>query len=286
MRLNHNMNSIGLYKEYKTNIKSNKAAISKISSGLKIQSSKDNPNKIAPSETMKLKIRALQTVQRNVQDTTSMLQTADGALQQVNNSLSRMKELIVSAGDDTKTSDEKLLIQEELNSLLEGIDGIADQTDFNGIKMIGDESVVDNNLPNYKIGTIGVEVGEIKKIPLFNVSTSNLKDSDGNSLKNIDVTTRDGVDKALKIVDESVNIIGGIRARYGSMQNSLEDWYNGLGSIEETTEYASSKITDCNVAEEMAEIARTQILYQTQISLIAQSNDFPKDALNVLANAR
>ncbi|WP_294352310.1 flagellin [uncultured Clostridium sp.] len=286
MRLNHNMNSIGLYKEYKTNIKSNKAAISKISSGLKIQSSKDNPNKIAPSETMKLKIRTLQTVQRNVQDTTSMLQTADGALQQVNNSLSRMKELIVSAGDDTKTSDEKLIIQEELNSLLEGIDGIADQTDFNGIKMIGDESVVDNNFPNYKIGSIGVEVGEIKKIPLFNVSTSNLKDSDGNSLKNIDVTTRDGVDKALKIVDASVNIIGDIRARYGSMQNSLEDWYNGLGSIEETTEYASSKITDCNVAEEMAEIARTQILYQTQISLIAQSNDFPKDALNVLANAR
>ena len=82
-----------------------------------------------------------------------------GALQEVNNLLSRMKELIVSAGDDTKTSDEKLIIQEELNSLLEGIDGIADQTDFNGIKMICDESVVDNNFPNYKIGTIGVEVG-------------------------------------------------------------------------------------------------------------------------------
>ncbi|MBE6051351.1 MAG: flagellin [Clostridium sp.] len=286
MRLNHNMNSISLYKHYKGNIKSNNAAISKISSGLSIQSAKDNPNKIAPSETMKLKIRSLQTVQRNVQDTTSMLQTADGALQEVNNALSRMKELIVSAGDGSKTEQDKLIIQQELDALIKGVDSLADQTDFNGIKMIGAEGVLDNELPKFKLGCIGAEVGDLKKIPMFNVSTKNLKDSDGNALSNIDVTTNEGIAKALKVVDASVSIVGDIRARYGAMQNALEDWYDGVGSIVETTEIASSKITDADIAGEMAEIARTQILYQTQLSLIAQSNNFPKDALNVLSNAR
>lgn len=286
MRLNHNMNSLSLYKQYKTNIKSNGSAISKISSGLKIQSSKDNPNKIAPSETMKLKIRSLQTVQRNVQDTASMLQTADGALQEVNNALSRMKELIVSAGDGSKTEQDRSIIQQELKSIINNIDSLADQTDFNGVKMIGTDGVVDNNLPQYKLGCIGAEVGDLKKIPLFNVSTNNLKDADGNVLSNIDVTTDKGIAKALKVVEASVNIVGDVRARYGAMQNTLEDWYEGIGATVETTERASSKLTDADVAGEMAEIARTQILYQTQLSLIAQSNNFPKDALNVLANGR
>lgn len=286
MRLNHNMNSISLYKHYKTNIKSNGSAISKISSGLRIQSSKDDPNKIAPSETMKLKIRSLQTVQRNVQDTTSMLQTADGALQEVNNALSRMKELVVSAGDGSKTEDEKLIIQEELKSIINNIDALSNQTDFNGIKMLGSEGVVDNNFPNYKLGCIGAEVGDLKKIPLFNVSTKNLKDADGNALRDIDVTTEKGIASALKVVGASINIVGDVRARYGAMQNTLEDWYDGIDVTVETTERASSKLMDADIASEMAEIARTQILYQTQLSLIAQSNNFPKDALNVLSNAR
>lgn len=282
MRLCHNMNSLSLYNHYKKNLKVNDSSINKISSGVKISSAKDNPDKIGQSESMKIKIRSLQVAQRNMQDGSSMLQTADGALQEVNNILSRIKELSVSAADGTKSIDEKTIIQEEVNGLLAGISDLANNTEFNGIKLIGTSEVVDNGNPKYQVATTGAEVGESMKIPLFNVNPEMLRDENGNELGKINVTTMDGAGKAMKIIDAAISTVNDIRSKYGAISNKFESSYDRLESSTEIIQNASSKLTDTNVAEEIANFSKTNIMYQAQIALIAQSNQFPQDALKIL----
>lgn len=282
MRLCHNMNSLSLFNKYKKNLNVNASSINKISSGVKINRAKDNPDKIGQSESMKIKIRSMQVAQRNMQDGASMLQTADGALQQVNNMLSRIKELAVSAGDGNKTGEEKKIIQNEVNELLKGINDLATNTEFNGIKLIGNEEVIDNNNPKYQVATTGAGIGENMKIPMFNISSSVLADSQGNKMSEIDLLTEEGIGKAMNTIDEVISVIGGIRAEYGAISNKFESTSDRLASSMDMVQNASSKLTDTDIAEEVVKLSKTQILFQTQIALIAQSNDFPKDALKVL----
>ncbi|WP_143314742.1 flagellin [Clostridium sp. HBUAS56017] len=282
MRLNHNINSLNLYRGYKKNLKSNETAIDRISSGTKINSAKDNPNKIGQSEGFRIQIKSLEAAQRNLQDGVSMLRSADGALQEVNDTLVRIKELAVSASDGSKSPQDVKTIQDEIDQMKKAIDDLASNTEFNGVKLIGDTEVSNNSYPNYRELVTGAKVGDTMSVPLYNVSTNNLRDKDGNKFSDIDVTDRANVGKAISMVDEVITTITDIRARYGALENKFEDSADRLASNTQNVEKASSNIRDTDVAVEMAELARTQILNQTQIALIAQSNKFPQDALSVL----
>lgn len=282
MRLCHNMNSLKLYNKYQKNLLVNETAIKNISSGIKINRAKDNPDKIGQSESMKIRIRSMQMAQQNMQDGTSMLQVADGALQQINDILSRVKELAVGAATDTNTVEEKTIIQGEINSLLKGIDDIANNTEFNGIKLIGNLDVNDNGSPKYKIAITGSEVGESLKIPMFNVKSTILRDSDGNSLSDVSVLTGDNCENALKTIDDVISVVSRIRGEYGAISNKFDSTYDRLASSADVVQNASSKLTDADLAEEILKLSKGQIKYQTQIALIAQSNDFPRDALKIL----
>ncbi|MBD7909849.1 flagellin [Clostridium cibarium] len=282
MRLNHNINSLNLYRGYKKNLKSNETAIDRISSGTKINSAKDNPNKIGQSEGFRIQIKSLEAAQRNLQDGVSMLRSADGALQEVNDTLVRIKELAVSASDGSKSPQDVKTIQDEIDQMKKAIDDLASNTEFNGVKLIGDTEVSNNSYPNYRELVTGAKVGDTMSVPLYNISTNNLRDKDGNKFSDIDVTDRANVGKAISMVDEVITTITDIRARYGALENKFEDSADRLASNTQNVEKASSNIRDTDVAVEMAELARTQILNQTQIALIAQSNKFPQDALSVL----
>jgi flagellin len=286
MRLNHNMNSLKLNVIYQKNLKDNANAIDKISSGTKINSAKDNPNKIAQSEQMRIQIRSLQSAQRNLQDGNSMVQTADGALQEVNSVLARMKELAVSAADGTKAEGERKVIQDEISSMKDVINSLAEDTEFNGIKLIGDKDVSSNDYPVYKDTVIGSMVGDKVRIPAYNVSCSFLHDKAGNTLSDIDVTDTDKLGKIITIIDESIDAISEIRGKYGAVSNRFETSADNLTENTITLEKADSNLRDTDVASEMAEFARTQVLNQTGIALIAQSNNIPQDALKVLERIR
>lgn len=286
MRLNHNMSSLSLYNGYKKNLVKNYTAIERISSGVKINSAKDNPNKIGQSEQMRIQIKSLQSAQRNLQDGASMIQAADGALQEVNNMLKRIKELTINAANDTNTDEDRTAMQEEINQLKKGIDSIAYGTEFNGVKLIGDERVPNNKYPVYKNMVSGAMQGEQSRIPMFNVSTDALKDEKGNSLKNIDVTNKNSIKVAMAVVDESIKTVSSIRSRYGAMQNRLETAAENTNSNEIIVEKAVSNLIDSDIALEMAELARTQILNDTSLALISQSNNLPQDALRILERVR
>lgn len=278
MRVNINMKSLGIYSGYKKNIAANAAAMEKISSGKKINSAKDNPLKIEQSENFKMQIRALEMANKNLQDSTSMIQVADTAMGTISEALIRMKELTVQAANEVTNEADRRLIQDEIDVLRSHIDDTAKNTEFNGNKLLVNGNVTDNSKPDYVEMQIGANVGDSIGIPFFNVSSETL------GIDKLDVVN--DATKALNSIDEALKNVNGCRAKYGAVQNRLENSIEITSSSSYIYEKSSSDINDADIALEMAEIARTSILMESATAMMAQSNNFPKDMLNILANLR
>ena len=278
MRININMKSLGIYSGYKKNIAANSAAMEKISSGKKINSAKDNPLKIEQSENFRMQIRSLEMANKNLQDSTSMIQVADTAMGTISEALIRMKELTVQAANKTTNEADRKLIQDEIDVLRSHIDDTAKNTEFNGNKLLVNGNVTDNSKPDYVEMQIGSNVGDSIGIPFFNVSSETL------GIDKLDVVN--DATKALNFIDEALKDVNGCRAKYGAVQNRLENSIEITSSSSYIYEKSSSDINDADIALEMAEIARTSILMESATAMMAQSNNFPKDMLNILANLR
>lgn len=278
MRININMKSLGIYSGYKKNIAANSAAMNKISSGKKINSAKDNPLKIEQSENFKMQIRALEMANKNLQDSSSMIQVADSTMGTISEALIRMKELTVQAASETTNEADRNIIQSEIDQLKSYIDDTANNTEFNGNKLLVNENVTDNSKPKYVEMQIGANVGDSIGIPFFNVSSETL------GIDKLDVVN--DATKALNSIDEALKDVNGCRAKYGAVQNRLENSIEITSSSSYIYEKSSSDINDADIALEMAEIARTSILMESATAMMAQSNNFPKDMLNILANLR
>lgn len=272
------MKSLGIYSGYKKNIAANSAAMERISSGKKINSAKDNPLKIEQSENFKMQIRALEMANKNLQDSSSMLQVADTAMGTISEALIRMKELTVQAASETTNEADRNIIQSEIEQLKSYIDDTANNTEFNGNKLLANGNVTDNSKPKYVEMQIGANVGDSIGIPFFNVSSETL------GIDKLDVVN--DAAKALNSIDEALKDVNGCRAKYGAVQKRLETSIEITSSSSYIYEKSSSDINDADIALEMAEIARTSILMESATAMMAQSNNFPKDMLNILANLR
>lgn len=280
MRININMKSLSIYSGYKKNITENATAMERISSGSKINSAKDNPLKIDQSEKLKMQIRSLEMASKNVQDTTSMVQTADTAMGTISEVLIRMKELVVKGASSNNTEYDKQVIQTEIEELTNYIEDTANNTEFNGNKILSNANVTDNNKPFYMEMQTGSNVDDSMMIPFFNVSSKVL------GIDTLDVTTEDGAAEALKNIDKALVNVNSCRSSYGAIQGRLETTAEIISSGTYVYEKSSSDINDADIALEMAEIARTSILMESATAMMAQSNNFPKDMLNILANLR
>ena len=278
MRININMKSLGIYSGYKKNIIANSAAMEKISSGKKINSAKDNPLKIEQSENFRMQIRSLEMANKNLQDSTSMIQVADTAMGTISEALIRMKELTVQAANEVTNEADRKIIQGEIDELTSYINDTAKNTEFNGNKLLVNGNVTDNSKPDYVEMQIGSNVGDSIGIPFFNVSSETL------GIDKLDVVN--DATKALNFIDEALKDVNGCRAKYGAVQNRLENSIEITSSSSYIYEKSSSDINDADIALEMAEIARTSILMESATAMMAQSNNFPKDMLNILANLR
>lgn len=278
MRININMKSLGIYNGYKKNIIANSAAMEKISSGKKINSAKDNPLKIEQSENFRMQIRSLEMANKNLQDSTSMIQVADTAMGTISEALIRMKELTVQAANEVTNEADRKIIQGEIDELTSYINDTAKNTEFNGNKLLVNGNVTDNSKPDYVEMQIGANVGDSIGIPFFNVSSETL------GIDKLDVVN--DATKALNSIDEALKDVNGCRAKYGAVQNRLENSIEITSSSSYIYEKSSSDINDADIALEMAEIARTSILMESATAMMAQSNNFPKDMLNILANLR
>lgn len=281
MRLNTNVMSLNVFRNYQKNLNENSAALGRISSGSKIMSAKDNPNKLGQSESFKLQLKGLQAASKNLQDGSSMLQTADGGIDGISSSLIRMKELVIKAGNDSNTDEDRDIIQKEIDSIKTSINDLANNTEFNGVKLIGDKSVSDNKQPGGLNMTSGANKGENINIPTHNLSSAALVDSKGNSIDDIDITNGN-IDDSLNVIDEAIKTANSVRSKYGALQNRFESLASANSSNELMLTKAQSVISGADIAKEMMEFTRTNILIESGNAMMAQTNQIPNDALRVL----
>lgn len=289
MRLMHNLASLNIYYQQTKANKAESVAMRRISSGLKISKATDGPNKLAQSESMNMQIRGMQVAQRNCQDGASMLQAAEGGLDNVTSALQRMRQLSISAGSATDDND-KAIIQGEIKQLGSSINEIINGTDFNGVKVLQDTSVTDNSNPGGINFLVGSNAYDTLKIPTYNVNTSllgNMTDPlTPKSIDSIDVTQTGGIDQALDIIDHAITTVTGIRSKYGAIENRLTSTYDTNGNLSDSTQRAQSSITDADIALEMANYAKADVLSQAGDALMAQTNRMPQDTLRILENIR
>lgn len=285
MRLNQNMESLNVYRNYKKNLTVQAGTLNRITTGSKINSAKDNPNKLGVSEGLRMQIRSLQMAEKNIQDGVSMIQATDGALATVNETLARIKELTVQAGGAQNDGDLEI-IQGEINQLKEHIDDTVNSFSFNGVKLLNSENVTNNDFPKYLNHVVGANVKDEVNIPIFNVTTEMLIDSQGNSLKDVDVTNRENLSNNLNIIDSAISTLSSVRSKYGAIQNRLETSAENLSGSSLNLESAESRIRDTDIAFEMAEYAKTSVLHESSIALMQQTNKFPQDVLRILENLK
>ncbi|MBU6151116.1 MAG: flagellin FliC [Chloroflexi bacterium] len=284
LRINYNYESISAQRNLTSTQGSFFKAIEQLSSGLRINKAADDAAGLAVSEKLKNQVRGLNQAQRNAQDGISLLQTAEGALNETHSLLARMRELAVQSANDTLTNDDRLHIQDEVNALLSEVDRISNATQFNKISLLTGNGVITGL--NLHIGA-NVEPTTPDGSNQITVSIS----ASGTSSLGVDViatsgaislTTQSGANSAISALDTAIETVSTTRGQIGAYQNRLDSMINSLGVASENAGAANSRIRDADVAKSVSEMVRTQILQQSTMAVLAQANQAPQMALQLL----
>ncbi|ASB62592.1 flagellin [Bacillus sp. A053] len=288
MRINHNIAALNTLNRLSSNNGASQKNMEKLSSGLRINRAGDDAAGLAISEKMRGQIRGLEMASKNSQDGISLIQTAEGALTETHAILQRMRELTVQAGN-TGTQDDTDLqaIQDEMDSLIEeiggqdGSKGIADRTQFNGKNLLdGSFSEASGKQLTFQIGANG---GQQLSVNIESMKAADLG-SDAIKIKDIKVTdfTTNSFDDQLGAIDAATNQVSAQRAKLGAVQNRLEHTINNLGASSENLTAAESRIRDVDMAKEMSEFTKNNILSQASQAMLAQANQQPQNVLQLL----
>lgn len=282
MRLNHNLNSLNIYRTYTKDLSEQSLALGRISSGSKINSAKEGASQIGQSELLRVQIRGLQAAQKNTQDGASMMQTFDGALDSITSALDRIKELTVQAGNGSYTPSELSAIQKEIDQLKDHVNTTSKDTEFNGVKLLDNKGSFSTDDPvNFNMMS-GANVGENIKIPMYNLKTNLLGDKKGNTLDKLDVTDPSKADSNMSAIDNALKQVIQVRGKYGALQQRFESTTDNSSQFEQTLQGAESSIRDADLAEEMLGYSKSGILVKSSIAMMAQSNNFPQEVLQIL----
>ncbi|WP_126993454.1 flagellin N-terminal helical domain-containing protein [Thermosipho globiformans] len=386
MRINHNLSALNAWRQISLTNSNMTKTLEKLSSGLRINRAADDAAGLAISEKMRGQIKGLDMARKNAQDAISLIQTAEGALNEVHSILQRMRELAVQAASDTNTDVDRENIQAEIEQLRQEIDRIARSTEFNTKKLLNgnlegfranaEADIVNGGIidltintlnQNAKEGTYLVEVGQFRGSPtsaldvritlvtsssvystivtsfsqgyvvvggvtlrwdstVLSISNYNGLPSgevidaavariegkytgsdylvfqiganeganmvggiDAVDSKNlglitslIDVTSQDGAERVISLIDAAIDKVSGIRSKLGAMQNRLEHTIANLGVSSENLTSSESRIRDADMAKQMMFFTKQQILIQSGMAMLAQANTLPQNILQLL----
>jgi flagellin len=248
----------------------------KLSSGLRINRAGDDAAGLSISEKLRAQIRGLNQAVRNAQDGISLIQTAEGALNEVHSILQRMRELAVQAANDTLTTEDRQAIAQELVSLRNELDRIAQQTQFNG------QNLLDGSFAA-KLFHIGANQNQTIMITINNVNSTVIGGNLSNLVDTFNTTPNQVNAEALITgVDQAIKDVSGVRSGLGAVQNRLEHTIANLSVASENLTAAESRIRDTDMAAEMVNFTRLQILQQAGIAVLAQANVNPQVVLKLL----
>ncbi|AIZ59821.1 flagellin Hag [Bacillus safensis] len=298
MRINHNIAALNTLNRLSANNGAGQKNMEKLSSGLKINRAGDDAAGLAISEKMRGQIRGLEMATKNAQDGISLIQTAEGALTETHSILQRVRELVVQAGN-TGTQDDTDLgaIQEEIDALVQEIgngtdkNGISDRTEFNGKKLLDGTFAAEPEggeakKLTFQIGANGaqqlsvhIEAMSADKLGVEDKTVSTIKVTD---FAEIAADEEGGFNDQLAIIDGAIKQVSDQRSKLGAVQNRLEHTINNLGASAENLTAAESRIRDVDMAKEMSEFTKNNILSQASQAMLAQANQQPQNVLQLL----
>jgi len=246
----------------------------KLSSGERITQAGDDAAGLAISENLKASIRGLRQSKRNAGDAISLIQTAEGGLNEISSMIIRLRELAVQAASDTVGPTERGFTDMEFQQLKEEIDRISRSTEFNGTKLLDGTG-----------GILEFQIG-IKNDPILDRLRFDGSDADATlpslGLSADSIMTKEGAQMSLAKLDKALVQVNGVRAKLGATQNRLQSTISNLSINDENLSAANSRIRDVDVASETAELAKNNILAQSGASVLGQANQTPQVALKLI----
>jgi flagellin len=244
----------------------------RLATGLRIATAADDAAGLAISERLRSQIRSLDQAKRNSNDGISLVQTAEGALNEVNTILVRLRELSIQSANGTVSNADRETLDQEFQSLVGEIDRIARSTEFNGIKLLDGSS-----------STVRFQVGFGTNTAVDSVAVSlSASLSTTLALNTLDIGSGGDTSLAISAVDSAISAVSSLRGRLGAVQNRLSSTINNLSVQVENLSAAESRIRDVDVAYETAQLTRNSILQQASIAILAQANAQPRAALSLL----
>ena len=293
--INYNQSSLTAQRHVSGAQATFQGAIEKLSSGLRINKASDDSAGLAVSEKLKNQVRGLNQAQRNAQDAMSLLQVAEGALNEVHSILGRVRELSVQGANDTLTNSDRTHIQDEIDALLSEVDRISTSTQFNKINLL-DASKAGFT---FHVGANNDAPTASNEITFTIGSSANALNNNPGTPGKIDTTTLDiaqfkssvlgtaympqaTANGAISQLDNAIEDVSTFRGAIGAMQNRLTSQINSLGVASENVGAANSRIRDADVAQAVSEMTRAQILQQASMAVLAQANQQPQSVLQLL----
>ncbi len=272
LRINSNIASVFSQKNVTRTAERLQGNFERLSSGLRINKAADDAAGMAVSEKMRAHLRSMKQAMRNTNDGISMVQTAEGGLNEIGNIMSRMRELAVEAASDVLQSTERGFLSTEFTALKSEMDRIALATEFNGLK-----------LANGSTTNIAVQVG-INNVSAEDRITVTLQSADQSAfgLDNDGIATAVSAQTAITALDAAISSLSTARAAYGAFQNRLTSAMHNLEISYENLVSSESAIRDVDFAAETADMTRNNIFQQAGVAVLAQANQTPKIALQLL----
>ncbi|NRG47002.1 flagellin [Bacillus sp. CRN 9] len=317
MIINNNISALNTYRQLGVNNNAGAKAMEKLSSGLRINKAGDDAAGLAISEKMRAQVRGLDQASRNSQDGVSMIQTAEGALQETQNILQRMRELATQAASDTNVAVDRNEIQKEINALTSEINRIGNTTEFNTQNLLDAGQSADAASTSFTATfQVGANNGQSMTIEILDMRaealgiagsatgahqagtnekavqvagaeyTTDNKVTDGTNSTGqshaLDVSSHDKATAAIEVFNNAIEAVSSERSKLGAYQNRLEHTISNLNNSSENLQAAESRIRDVDMAREVMELTRTNILSQASQAMLAQANQKPQAVLQLL----
>jgi flagellin len=274
LRIGTNTQSIAAQRSLGLNTAAQKNSLEKISSGTRINRAADDAAGLAISEKMRASIRSVRQDVRNANDGISMVQTAEGGMNEIGNILVRFRELSIQAASDTISDTERGFINKEVQQLHQEVNRISQSTEFNGKKLLSGEG-----------GVMEVQVGQGNSPDQdrfrFDLSKTNTT-TDHLGISGISVASKEDAQENLEKIDNAVKMLSSNRAELGALQNRLQSTVNNLNVYDENMSAARSRIYDVDMASETAELTKQNILSQAGVSVLSQANQNSMGALKLI----
>jgi flagellin len=274
LRINTNVASLAAMRTLANTKQALDGSLERLSSGSRINRAGDDAAGLAISENLRAQIRGFRQAKRNAQDGVSMIQVTEGGLNEISNMIIRLRELAIQSASDTVGDKERSFTDREFQALKSEMQRISDSTSYNGTPLL-----------NGKAGVFEIQVGNynnpMNDRVVYNAENANVT-LDSLGLVGESVSTKVGAQTTLSALDDSLTKVNSVRADLGAMQNRLQSTINNLATSDENLSAANSRIRDADLASEVSDMTKNNILMQAGISVLGQANQQAQSALKLL----